>query len=252
MQSIRNWWERYSLQLLLVTLGIGVAWTLKQTQSELVIEIYRAIAQPFHSYPSRLEIAESSRILEFQIRVQELEQQNQQLRQLLKLNSGADQGNYLWSSVIGRSASAWWQHLVIDRGSNQGIRNGAVVLAPGGLVGRVTNLYRNSSRVLLISDPNAQVGVMISRTRNMGMLRGTEQNLGSLSFFERDVNVKAGDLVVTSPYSSLYPPGIPVGRVRSINLNHQPAPEAVIEFSVPLSQLEYVKVLPPPSSSDER
>ncbi|MDX1978331.1 MAG: rod shape-determining protein MreC [Pseudanabaenaceae cyanobacterium bins.68] len=249
MQSIRNWWERYSLQLVLVTLGIGVAWTLKQTQAEIVIEIYRAIAQPFQGGPSRSEIAENARILEFQMRLKELEQQNQQLRKLLKLNPASGQENYLWSSVIGRSASAWWQQLVIDRGSNQGVKNGSVVLAEGGLVGRITNLHSNSSRVLLISDPNAQVGVMISRTRNMGMLRGAEQSLGSLSFFERDVNIRAGDLVVTSPYSSFYPPGIPVGRVRSINLNRQPAPEAVVEFSVPLSQLEYVKIMSGPSNA---
>jgi len=243
MQSIRSWWGRYSLQLILVGLGLGAAWTLKQTQSELLVETYRLLSRPFRSEYSSRQVLENSQILELQYRITEIEQQNQNLRKLLKVQPLSNSEG-VWAGVIGRSADAWWQQLVIDKGRNQGIKKGAIVLAAGGLAGRVTNIYANSSRVLLLSDPNAQVGVMISRTRNMGIMRGQEQSLGVLSFFERDPNVKPGDIVVTSPHSGLYPAGVPVGRVRSLNLNRQPAPEAIIEFSVPLGQLEYVKILP--------
>jgi rod shape-determining protein MreC len=243
MQLIRNWCGRYSLQLILVGLGLGAAWTLKQTQGEVLIETYRSIAQPFRSEYNSRQILENAQMLELQYRITEIEQQNQNLRKLLKVTPLATpQG--IWAGVIGRSADAWWQQLVIDRGTNQGVKKGAIALADGGLAGRVTNVYGNSSRVLLLSDPTAQVGVTISRTRNMGILRGLEQNLGVLSFFERDPGVKPGDIVVTSPHSGLFPPGIPVGRVRSVNLNRQPAPEAIVEFAVPLAQLEYVKILP--------
>lgn len=243
MQLIRNWWGRYSLQVILVGLGLGAAWTLKQTQAEVLVETYRLIAQPFQAEYSSRQILENAQVLELQYRITEIEQQNQNLRKLLKVKSlGTPEG--IWSGVIGRSADAWWQQLVINRGTNQGIKKGAIALASGGLAGRVTNVFSNSSRILLLSDPTAQVGVMISRTRNMGIMRGQEQNLGVLTFFERDPSVKPGDIVVTSPHSGLFPPGIPVGRVRSINLNRQPAPEAIIEFSVPLGQLEYVKILP--------
>jgi rod shape-determining protein MreC len=243
MQSIRSWWGRYSLQMILVGLGLGAAWTLKQTQAEVLVETYRLLAQPFRSEYSSRQVLENSQVLELQYRITEIEQQNQNLRKLLKVKP-FPKPDGIWAGVIGRSADAWWQQLIIDRGRNQGVNKGAIVLASGGLAGRVTNVYPNSSRVLLLSDPTAQVGVMISRTRNMGVMRGQEQNLGVLSFFERDPNVKLGDIVVTSPHSGLFPAGIPVGRVRSLNLNRQPSPEAIIEFSVPLGQLEYVKTLP--------
>jgi rod shape-determining protein MreC len=102
----------------------------------------------------------------------------------------------------------------------------------------------NSSQILLISDPNSQVGVVISRSRFSGMLKGQSQNTATLDFFERDPDVKVGDIVVTSQFSTLYPENLPVGRIKSINLDKQPAPEAVVEFSTPLGLLDYVEVHP--------
>jgi rod shape-determining protein MreC len=101
--------------------------------------------------------------------------------------------------------------------SSDQIKSGAIAIGPGGLIGRVTDVSSHSSRVLLISDPTSQVGVIISRTSHMGMLRGQAQNEAMLEFFERDPDVSPGDIVLTSPYSTLYPPGIPSGQ----NQKHQ-------------------------------
>jgi rod shape-determining protein MreC len=243
MQSIRNWWGRYSLQVIVVGLGLGAAWAMRQTQGAVFMEAYQLLNQPFKSEYTNRELLENAQVKELQYRITEIETQNQYLRNILKAKPISSIAG-IWSGVIGRSSDSWWQQLVVDKGRNQGIKVGAIAIGAGGLAGRVTNVYSNSSRILLLSDPTMQVGVMISRTRNMGIMRGQDQNLGILSFFERDPNVKPGDIVVTSPHSGLFPPGIPVGKVRSINLNRQPAPEAIIEFSVPLGQLEYVRVDP--------
>ncbi|MFN9647931.1 MAG: rod shape-determining protein MreC, partial [Pseudanabaena sp.] len=97
---------------------------------------------------------------------------------------------------------------------------------------------------LLVSDPNSQVGVIVSRSRFSGMLKGQSQNTAILEFFERDPDVKVGDIVHTSQFSTLFPENVPVGRIKSINLDKQPSPEAIVEFSSPLGLLEYVRVYP--------
>jgi rod shape-determining protein MreC len=85
----------------------------------------------------------------------------------------------------------------------------------------------------------------------MGVLHGQAQDLAILEFFDRDPGVKPGDIVLTSPFSSIFPGGIPVGRIKSVNLDKQPAPEAQVEFSVPMGPLEFVRVYPYTESVSE-
>ena len=98
--------------------------------------------------------------------------------------------------------------------------------------------------MLLISDPTSQVGVGIIRTRQMGSMRGQDENTGVLEFFDDVPEVEKGDIVSTSAYSQLFPAGLPVGIVESVELSKTPAPEATIKFSVPMNSLEWVIVYP--------
>jgi len=119
-----------------------------------------------------------------------------------------------------------------------------VVMAPGGVVGRVTAVTPTTSRVLLLSDPSSRVGVTVSRSRHMGYMRGQSTNRAVLEFFDKVPDVRRGDVVTTSSLSRLFPPGLPIGRVESVDLNKSPAPEAVIELSAPVSFLEWAVVYP--------
>ena len=125
----------------------------------------------------------------------------------------------------------------------------AIVMAPGGLVGRVVSVTPNSSRVLLISDATSQVGVAISRSRSMGFMRGEGSNRAIMQFFDKVPNVRKGDVVSTSPVSNRFPPGLPLGRVESVNLDKSPAPEAVVELTAPFNSLEWVMVYPHSSAA---
>ncbi len=241
MNSIRSWWERYSFQTAVVTAGIGLAWFIRQTQGIAIMETYQFLSRPFQATVSKQELLQDAQVRELRYRLTELESQNQQMKNLLKVNvAPTDDG--VWAVVIGRGADSWWNQLLIGKGSNDGIKAGSVVVAPGGLVGRVTHVSPNSSQILLVSDPNSQVGVVVSRSRYSGMLKGQSQNTATLEFFERDADVKVGDVVQTSQFSTLFPENVPVGRIKSINLDKQPSPEAIVEFSTPLGLLEYVKV----------
>ncbi|MFN9610370.1 MAG: rod shape-determining protein MreC [Pseudanabaena sp.] len=243
MDSIRSWWERYSFQTAIVTVGIGLAWVIRQTQGVVIMETYQFLRKPFQPSVSKQELLQDAQVRELKYRLTELESQNQRMKELLKVTaSSTDAG--VWATVIGRGADSWWNQILIGKGSNDGIRAGAVVVAPGGLVGRVTHVSPNSSQILLVSDPNSKVGVIVSRSRFSGMLKGQSQNTAILEFFERDPDVKVGDIVHTSQFSTLFPENVPVGRIKSINLDKQPSPEAIVEFSSPLGLLEYVRVYP--------
>jgi rod shape-determining protein MreC len=144
--------------------------------------------------------------------------------------------------ILLRSADNWWQQVTIGRGSVDGIAIDHIVVGIGGVVGRVISVSPHTSRVLLVSDPNSRIGVLISRTRNMGILQGTRTNQAVLQFFDKRPTVKKGDIVATSAVSRLFPTGLAVGKVIEANLNKSPAPEAIIEFTAPLANLEWVTV----------
>ncbi len=243
MESFRRHWQRYLVQFGLAVGGLVIAWTIRQTNGLVLMETYQFLSKPFQPNFSSQEVIRDAKFKELQYRLTELENQNQQFQKILG-EKPIIAGSGTWSAIIGRSAGSWWQQIIIGRGSSDGIKPGAIAVGAGGLVGRVTDVSPHSSRVLLISDPTNQVGVIVSRTRFMGILRGKSQNLGIIEFFDRDTDAKRGDIIATSPFSKLYPAGIPIGRIRSVNLDKQPAPEAIVEFTVPISLIEFVQVYP--------
>jgi len=248
MYIIRRWWERYALTLVLVSLSFGTAWAIRHTQGAVVVEVYQVLTRPFQSSSNQDIYLYDARVQELETRIVELENKNQQLEELLgyvnQINNNEKDSmqQAITVPVIGRSADQWWQQVTLGRGSQAGIQVGDIVTAPGGLVGRVTSVSPHTSRVLLISDPTSQLGVTISRSRFMGFLRGQSANYAVMQFFDKVPDVRPGDAIATSPYSQIFPAGIPVGIVESIDLKKSPAPEAVIALSAPMPHLEWVVV----------
>lgn len=244
MYTIRRWWDRHAWQILLVSIALGTAWTVRQTQGVAIVEVYQAIARPLQSEPPAAERLSDARTRELQARIVELESQNQELKELLGYINSQNKPQAIAAPIIGRTADNWWQQITLGRGSEAGVGVGFVVTTTGGLVGRVVSVTPNTSRILLISDPTSQLGVTISRSRYMGSLRGQSASHAVMQFFDKVPDVKRGDIVSTSPYSQIFPAGLPVGRVESVNLNKSPAPEAVISLSAPLNHVEWVTVYP--------
>lgn len=251
MYIIRRWWDKNRWSAIAVILALAAAWIIRQTQGAAVSELIHTISRPFQSHPPQDERLSDARTLELRAQIAELESQNQQLKKLLNYRTTAKNPQMLLAPVIGRSADAWWQQITLGRGSNSGIKVGFVVTAPGGLVGRIVSVTANTSRVLLISDRTSQVGVTISRSRYTGFLRGQSSTRAVMQFFEKVPDVRQGDFIATSPYSQIFPSGIPVGRVESINLQKSPAPEAIIALTSPLNSLEWVFVQPKAITTEE-
>lgn len=243
MFILRRWWDRNGVAIVLGGLTLSAAWLVRQTQGTALFEAYQLMTRPFQSGPTQEERLTDARVLELKQQLVELESQNQKLKELLDYGKTQKQQGIL-APVVGRSADHWWQQVTLGRGSQEGIKVGFVVMGPGGLVGRVISVTPNSSRVLLISDATSKVGAVISRSRSMGFMRGQGSNRAVLQFFDKVPDVRRGDVVSTSPVSQLFPSGLPLGRVESVNLDKSPAPEAVIELTAPISYLEWVIVYP--------
>lgn len=241
MYSLSRWWDRHRLHLSLALLSLGVAWFIHQTQGAVVFEVYRWVMLPFQTDSTQQERLLKTQTWELQQRITELEIQNRKLQELMD-QTVVPQGKGILTPVIGHSADHWWQQITLGHGRRDGVAINSVVVAPGGLVGRVTQVSDHVSRVLLITNPTSQIGVTVSRSRSMGLLRGQTGQQAVVEFFDKDPDVRPGDVMVTSSLSSLFPAGLIIGRVESLNLARTSAPEAVIELSAPISDLEWVIV----------
>jgi rod shape-determining protein MreC len=244
MFTIRRWWERFGLQTVFVGAALGTALLIRQTQAGFLLESYQVLTRGLQGSPTAIDRLTNARTLELQQRLIELESKNQRLEEMLGFKSGKAVTG-IAAPVIGRSADHWWQQVILGRGSTDGIQEGAIVMSPGGLVGRITTVTAHTSQVLLLSDPSShRVGISISRSRSMGLMRGQASNRAVIEFFDKVPDVRRGDVVSTSVLSRFFPSGLPLGRIESVDLNKSPAPEAVVELSAPLSSLEWVVVYP--------
>lgn len=244
MFTLRRWWDKNALKAGLILLAIGTAWGVRQTNGAFVSETYQLLTRPFQSQPSAKEQIENAYVLELQQRVIELENQNQGLRELVDESKTNKLQTTTMAAIIGRSADNWWQQITIGKGTQARVKVGDIATGSGGLVGRVISTTPHTARILLLSDPSSQIGVKISRNRSAGYIQGQSGERATLKFFEKDPDVKPGDVIVTSSFSRLFPQDIPIGRVSTINSDASPAPEALVQLSVPISNLEWVSIHP--------
>ncbi|MFQ4146809.1 rod shape-determining protein MreC [Chlorogloeopsis sp. ULAP02] len=253
MFTVRGrWWEHKGLQVGLIALLIGSAWLVRHTQGALLLEIYQGISrqlqivQPEKPPEERLK---NARVVELETRIVELENQNKKLKELLKyIEKEPLSSRPVPARVVGRSADNWWQQAILNRGSQAGIQEGFIVKAEGGLVGLVESVTPHASRVLLISDLKSKVGVNVSRTGAKGVLRGDLSADAVLEFYEKVPNAKPGDVIVTSTYSQKFLSGLPVGRIKSLDVKKLPASVAKVELFPSIRSLDWVSVYPKPES----
>ena len=117
------------------------------------------------------------------------------------------------AQVIGTSGSDQSRVLYIDKGSSDGIRADMAVITPNGIVGKVVQVFPDSSQVLSINDQLSGVGVMLQNTRLQGILRGASNGTTTVQYVMADERVVPGEELVTSGGDRIFPKGLPVGKV---------------------------------------
>ena len=177
------------------------------------------------------------RLLQWQTAARRLEAENKALRALLNFVPGPE-ASYVTARVIGDTGGAFAQALVLNAGMRAGVRKGQAVVTGDGLVGRVAGVGTRSTRVILITDMNSHIPVLVERTRTRAILAGDNSEVLRLIRLPPGAEVSPGDRVVTSGHGGAFPPGLPVGVVASVS----DAGIGVQPF-VKRSRLEYVRVV---------
>ncbi|MFM2313958.1 MAG: hypothetical protein RLZZ04_3234 [Cyanobacteriota bacterium] len=238
-----RWWDRYGFRTIIIIVALIIALGIKQTQAAFLSEAYYFVVSPFQSQ-AQLTLEDrltNARILELEQNLVESEQQNRQLKQLLDY-SKTQSDKTIAAPVINRSRDRWWNRVTLGKGSKDGVKPGYVVMGIGGLVGRVTHVTTHTSKVLLISDSTSRVGAIISRNRQFGYVKGKDTSTVVMHFFNQETSIKSGDEISTSPLSKLYPPGLAIGKVKSVKKNQGASVE--VELNAPIDILEWVVIQP--------
>jgi rod shape-determining protein MreC len=142
----------------------------------------------------------------------EAEATNRRLQQLLEFRSRLPSGT-VTASIIADSASSWFKSCLLDKGSADGVRKGMAVVTPLGIVGQVVAVTGRTAKVLLLSDPNSGVDVLVQRTRARGIVSGSLDDGTTLKYVKRSEDIQEGDRLVTSGLDGIFPKGIVVGTV---------------------------------------
>ena len=183
-----------------------------------------------------------------QLRYSEILAENIRMKDLLRFKQGYTRFNLLGASVIARDYGTWMNTLMIDRGSDSGIKVYMPVIVPEGVVGFVSEVYLKTARVQLLLDPRTVVGGMVQRpaSRVVSMVSGNSGKQGVLSFINisREADVIKGDVVITSGYGGVYPKGLAVGTVEKVSDDLEKVSlDADIKPAVDFSHLEEVFVI---------
>ena len=205
-------------------------------------DAYALLTRPFWPGSAQREWITAAADLEDRSRLELLEDDNRRLRGLLELQQQGSSESDVSAAVISRSPQGWWQQLELGKGSLQGLDQGDAVLGPGGLVGRIASVTPATARVKLLTAPGHEIGVWLPRSRRHGLLVGRGSSRLSLSFIDKDPNVRPGDLVATSPASTLLPPNLPVGVIQSVDERAVPAPTAVVQLIAAPEAIDWVQV----------
>ena len=160
---------------------------------------------------------EAQRLRVEALRVTETASENDRLRRLLALKQSLPLET-MAGEIIAREWGGWVRSLTINRGRGDSVGRLTAVIAPEGLVGRIVDVRTGSSIVQVLTDPASTVGAHVVRTRTPGIVEGEPRGTLRFKYMARDGgNLQIGDMVVTSGLGGLFPGGIPIGRVRSID-----------------------------------
>ena len=181
--------------------------------------------------------AENERLEDWKMIARDLGAQNRVLTALLGLTSDLPPSQ-VTARVIGDAAGPFVRSLIINVGTNRGLKKGNAVVSGEGLIGRVISVGERSARVLLITDINSRVPVLVESSRDRAILTGTNVGQPKLLFLPASADLTEGDRVVTSGHGGVFPVGLPVGTI--INAGDG---NVLISTLARLGRLEYVRVL---------
>jgi rod shape-determining protein MreC len=144
--------------------------------------------------------------------------------------------------VIAASAGTASRTIEIDRGERDGIKRNMAVITPDGAVGKVIEVFGNTSQVLLLTDKEGGAGAMLVDTRTQGPVGGTGEPTMLMKYVATDENVAVGEKIVTSGMDKIFPRDVPLGTVVEVKAGN-PFKLIRVQPAAKLDRLETVIVL---------
>jgi rod shape-determining protein MreC len=179
-----------------------------------------------------------------------LAQRARSLEEILELRKNVELSTVA-ATVIAGGASPDFRTITIDKGTAEGLRPDMAVIAPGGVVGRIVTPSGRASKVQLLIDRNAAAGALVERTRAHGVVEGTGGGL-RMNYVSGTADVKIGDAVVTSGIDGIYPKGLVIGQIESLERGSGDFGAIVVRPVVDFSSVEAVLVVvTPPVAAEE-
>jgi rod shape-determining protein MreC len=142
------------------------------------------------------------------------------------------------AKVLSDKGSPFLKSIIVNKGSKHGLSLGMIAIDGGYLVGKVVEVNYMSARILLLSDLNSKIPVIIEPNEIFSILSGTGKNHGVIQYSKKYEDIQSESIIYTSGAGSLFKAGIPIGKINNNHLNKQKK----VEFFSDFSQLRFVKI----------
>ena len=200
--------------------------------SYLTIQNHKKLYKENEKIKSELEILKAKDLLnEFII------SENQRLKNIV--DDHLVKSDTIIAKVLSDKSSPYLRSIIINKGSKHKINLGMVVIDGEYLVGKIVEVNYSSSRVLLLSDLNSKIPVIVEPNTVISILSGTGKDYGVIQYSKKYEDIKNESVIYTSGAGSLFKAGIPIGRMNINNLSD----EKKVDFFSDFSQLKFVKVV---------
>lgn len=203
-----------------------------------VHRVYTYFYDISHIYADNQQLRhENKQMMILQNKVRTLEVENQLLSRLL--NYVPPREATFMSAQIVAEASDNFTHMLLVYIGDEPVRKGQIVMSNESVIGRVESVGHKFAKVILITDINSKIPVLVERTRVRGILSGNNTAMPELIFTRSNADIQAGDIVVTSGSGGLFPAGLPVGFVQTV----EESGLVTVEPMADISRLEYVRIV---------
>lgn len=255
------WIVLVGLALLMLSSGFGRTRTWNPVEQliieaaapiqKAVHETVRAVKDLWFGYFYLVRVREDNRRLKKRIqglrmevsRNRELLTAHERLTGLLKFKQEIER-RVLAAQVIGLDPTGWFKSVIIDKGKEAGLRVDFPVVNASGVVGRIVSVSAGYAKVLLAIDQNSAIDCLFQRSRDRGMVKGASADRCRIDYVVKSADVQVGDAVVTSGLGGVFPKGLPLGRVESVeDVSNALFKEIEMKPAVDFSKLEEVLII---------
>ena len=175
-----------------------------------------------------------------------LQEDNSYLKEILELNKTISDKKHINATVIDRNTSYWNDQIIVDKGKKDGIKKDKPVIVKNGLIGYVLNTTKNTSTIKLLTTQNYinKISIKINNTFGLITEYDKKNNQYIIEELSNNEEIKVGDIVYTSGYSTKYPPNIEIGIVNEIEYDNFELDKILkVKPSINFNKIPYVTIL---------